>query len=252
MTKIIRVLACCDDKFQRSAWHFDIKKEITTSLDYLHDQFPEAIFELTRISNWNSPGIEELTLYPEKIVRTLDGDVDTFMYQVMKEIKALELPFTDKDYLEQENDLNEVLKKVKSGECPIEYFLGFLAGRFDCWLHSSMTAQLKRHFPITKEFDVVIGFTGKVFRFNCKEISQLALGWAKKNSLFTDEAYVIIGTWLGGNVSPVQVIIHELGHILGASHSLSKKSVMFESALNHSIIFDRSNAIVIRKKIMGH
>lgn len=249
--RIIRVLACCDSNFLDSLWYFNIEKELGIVFEHFHNQFPEVGFKHTKTLKWDSPGTDELVLYPEKIVKILKGDVASFPDQLVFQLKSTGLSFSKKELKETRDYFDLLIKKCQSEEYSIDYLLGLFSGIFDSLIKKSLIEHLKICFPMNNEYDIVLAFTGKILRFGPIEISRSWLGFAGSNSLFTDNAYGLIGTWSYPEISPPYVILHEFGHIFGARHCKEKNSVMFESAEESIFIFDEENKKIIRKKIMG-
>ncbi|MDD4409293.1 MAG: matrixin family metalloprotease [Candidatus Pacebacteria bacterium] len=231
--KHIEIVPYCDEKFERSSWNFEIRKELETALGVIEKQF-DIRFSVLETRKWNSPYPDDMAIYPEGIVRTLEGD--DIPHSLAREALKLGLIGGD-DSVEIEREMNDVLKKEGS----IMYMLGFFSGRISSFQQKGMLDSLEK-LHMNKN-GIAIGFTGKKFCLTSADI-RTALGWTSNGS-----NCAVIG------ISPkkeiiIKVIIHEMGHILGAGHSDDTDSIMFENALKiTSLMFDEQNRKLIEKNI---
>lgn len=246
MERTLKVLPVYDDLFKKSFWNFDIEQELNIALENFEAQF-DIKFEVETLKKWNSIGSRDLSLYPEKIIRTLEKkEKKDLIDYLLKRIKSTNLPLSSEEY----SSMKERLLQAHEESSSIMHFLGFFSAVTEVFIEESLHTNLKKEFPLN-EAGFVIGFTGKKFEFSPTD-SFRSLGIARSDSIFTKDAYVLIGTW-SREISPNAVILHEIGHIFGAKHTKSS-SVMYDETSKkfHPSKFDKKNKKIIQNKLMGY
>jgi hypothetical protein len=211
----IELMPYRDNSFQNSLYSFDIKQGLGKVIEKLEDEFPLKI-KLSRLRKWNSAGYMGFnTIFYESVInfrRPKPGKeeetIDCFLKQ------AGSLGFSLANFETNSSNLTKTLKEFLSGDKEKSYFLGYMMAFATGLIEDFFMRDLKKKSR-KKDNQIVIGFTGKIKFLDNLMPANLG-GFTHQDSLWTKNAYAIIGITMEDYS---RVILHELGHILGAQHS---------------------------------
>ncbi len=230
--KMISIRPVCDEVFENSFWHYNIRNELTKATYEFTKRFGIDI-GIRSVKKWSSVGSPELISFPHslnyKISRVESEEV--LVSKVFEYVKDfLKIPLACSKFKRKRMIQNLT---GKSKRYQFYYLSSYLDRIIIDSIFEDFTAKVK------KDADIVIGFTGKVFGVD----SMRALG----KSYDLGDPYALVGIC----EKPSNVILHELGHIFGAKDIEDNNivSVMNSSYGLETYIFDIENSKRIAKNL---
>jgi len=233
---IIQVMAVQDRLFRDSYWSFDIRSELATAFHEFKRQFGSD-FKLKEIKDWDSVGSTALRNYPFNLIQKVSKGLsmpEIVEYLVGACKGEMELP------LEVSKDEKSVIIKQLKGKS-LSYQMGFLEARLGSWLEECFFKDLQGKEPIDLSIGLVFALSGKI------SIWSHSAGCAKIGKIFTEDAYILVGNSSIRGTQPSKVILHEIGHALGANHT-EDDFVMKQGSVS-SYDFDPESRDIISKKL---
>lgn len=236
-----RIRIVTDQAWRNLYWAPDIKKlrkDIRTAIREFEEQFPEACFTLAREEeNWDFPDFSSMRDFPFPLIRDLSNTnlFRELIQQIVERMRELKIDSPLHSQKKQQEIAQILANKPKKYQ--FEYLIGYLDNTF---IHH-MLSGLRRQFPRKKD-EFILGFTGIVFLFGrdfggCCGVAEIGGEYAAFPMQY--------------KVEMPHVIIHELGHLMGAKHPENRDVV---SVMNHRHMpkthrFDQGNVRIIRGRI---
>lgn len=229
-------MAVQDKEFKDSYWSFDIRSELAKAFREFKRQFGIDL-RLKEIKDWDSIGSIDLKDFPFNFIQRISKgytieEIVEYLVDACKKEMGLPIEIS-------ENEKDSICEKLND-KLPA-YQMGFLEAKLECWMQECFFRDLQIKEPISLGVGVMYAFSGKL------SIQLHSMGCTKIGKIYTKEAYALIGNSSLRGTQPNRVILHELGHLFGASHT-KDESVMRESPVS-TYDFDPVNRDIIVEKI---
>jgi hypothetical protein len=208
----LRFSIAIDEAWENSYWSEppeDVWKVANDALGHLRRQFPEVEFFLEEnIRAWDSPKIPPSPVAAAVARAPRGSALAAFVLACLHEwgVNLDDMP-EDKEVL-----LEEIAQAARERRA---YQLGFLVGRIQSLVKEAFGRDLTNKYqPAPGE--IVLGFTGQLF--------QLDEGGAEAGFALSDWRVAVFPLNPTGQL--LAVILHEIGHILGAEHTKGEGALM--------------------------
>lgn len=241
MIREFKVRIVTDEKWRNSYWApktQELRKEMNIALKNFTKQFPEIKFTLAKKEECWDSNLPHMGNFPFSLIfnSSRANSLKEVLRQIGEMIRNLKIETSICFKKEQQKIIQNISSWPK--EKQLLYIMGYLDNKF---LYFAVTV-LKKNFPVNKN-ELIFGFTGSVFIFDRNVGGTSGMAVVKgEHAVFSIECR--------GKIS--HMIIHELGHLMGAEDIFKDKkpfSVMNYNYIGETYQFDAENIKKIKKTI---